>query len=270
MDLKRVGFIGLGAMGLPMAKNLIKNGYEVHVASHRNRGPVEELTKEGAIEHSSVKDIASNCNVLISILPTDNEMGNVLLSENFLAGLSSDTVLIEMTSGSPGMMKKVNSAYQNKGIRVLDAPVSGGTAGAENGTLTIMAGGETEVLEEVRPVLDAMSQNIYLVGPVGAGKAIKAINQMLAGIHMIASAEAVALAEKLEINMEMLKQVVGKSSGASWMLMNKLDSLQNRNFTPGFKLSLMKKDIQIAVDEADDQRLQLASYALELYKKSEQ
>lgn len=269
MDLKRVGFIGLGAMGLPMAKNLIKNGYEVHVASHRNRGPVEELTKEGAIEHSSVKDIAPNCKVLISILPTDNEMGNVLLSENFLAGLSSDTVLIEMTSGSPGMMKKVNSAYQDKGIRVLDAPVSGGTAGAENGTLTIMAGGDAEVLEEVRPVLDAMSQNIYLVGPVGAGKAIKAINQMLAGIHMIASAEAVALAEKLEIDMEMLKQVVGKSSGASWMLMNKLDSLQNRNFTPGFKLSLMKKDIQIAVDEADDQRLQLASYVLELYKKSE-
>lgn len=269
MDLKKVGFIGLGAMGLPMAKNLVKNGYELHVTSHRNRGPVEDLTKAGAIEHSSITDIASICNVLISILPTDQEMEKVLLSEDVLARLRSDTVLIEMTSGSPGMMKKVNEAYQEKGIRVLDAPVSGGTAGAENGTLTIMAGGDAEVLEAVRPVLDAMSQNIYLVGPVGAGKAIKAINQMLAGIHMIASAEAVALAEKLEIDMDMLKNVVGNSSGASWILMNKLDSLQNRNFIPGFKLSLMRKDIQIAVDEAADQDLQFASYALDLYKKSE-
>lgn len=269
MQLQRVGFIGLGAMGLPMAKNLLKKGYEVHVAAHRNPDPVKTLTSDGAIEHSSLSDIISHCEVLISILPTDKEMEAVLLSEQVLARLPAGSLLIEMTSGSPGMMKKIHAAYQAKGIRVLDAPVSGGTIGAEKGTLTVMAGGDADVLEAARPVLEAMAQNIYLVGPVGAGKAIKAINQMLAAVHMVASAEAVALAEKLDVDMDMLKQVIGNSSGASWMLMNKLDSLLNRDFAPGFKLSLMKKDIQIAVDEGADMELPLASYALQMYKDSE-
>jgi len=266
MEQKRIGFIGFGAMGLPMAKNLIKNGYEVHVTVHRSKEPVEVLKNEGAIEHSTLKDVIAHSDFLISILPTDTEMEAVLLSEDVLHELSNDAVLIEMTSGSPGMMKKIHQAYREKGIRVLDGPVSGGTIGAEQGTLTVMVGGEAEVLEEALPVLEAMAKNIYLVGDVGAGKAIKAINQMLAGIHMIASAEAVALAEKLEIDKEMLRKVIGSSSGGSWMFANKLDSLSERNFAPGFKLSLMKKDIQIAIDEAGNLGLPMAASALQLYK----
>jgi 3-hydroxyisobutyrate dehydrogenase-like beta-hydroxyacid dehydrogenase len=269
MEIKRVGFIGLGAMGLPMARNLLKKGFELHVAGHRNREPIEVLLKEGAQEHSSIAGIIANCEILISILPEDKQMEDVLLSDQVLSGLSSSCVLIEMTSGSPGMMKKVHTAYGQRGIRVLDAPVSGGTVGAEKGTLTVMAGGDADVLEICRPVLEAMAQNIYLVGPVGAGKAIKAINQMLASIHMIASAEAVALAEKLDIDKDMMKQVIGNSSGASWMFLNKLDTLSKRDFTPGFKHRLMKKDVQIAVNEGADLSLPLASFALQLYKMSE-
>ncbi|MFJ9382558.1 NAD(P)-dependent oxidoreductase [Peribacillus sp. NPDC101481] len=269
MELKSVGFIGLGAMGMPMAKNVLKKGYELHVSSHKNRKPIEELKKYGAIEHISIADIISHSQVLISILPTDNEMENVLLSDQVLKSFNSDKILIEMTSGSPGMMKKIHAAYQEKRIRVLDAPVSGGTFGAEQGNLTVIAGGDSEVLEKARPVLEAMAQSIYLVGSIGAGKAIKAINQMLAGIQMIASAEAVALAEQLDVDMDMLKQVIGNSSGASWMLVNKLDSLLKRDFAPGFKLSLMKKDIQIAVDEGKNKELPLSSFALQLYKTSE-
>ncbi|MEH7492834.1 NAD(P)-dependent oxidoreductase [Neobacillus niacini] len=270
MEIRSVGFIGLGAMGLPMAKNLIKKGFELHVAAHRNRGPVEELTKIGAIEHDTIGKIISNCQVLISILPADKEMEAVLLSEDVIGRFTPDHILIEMTSGSPEMMKKVNNAYHEKGTRVLDAPVSGGTIGAENGTLTVMAGGNAELLEDCRPVLNAMAENIYLVGAIGAGKAIKAINQMLAGIHMAATAEAVALAEKLKIDKEVVKQVVGKSSGASWMLLNKFDTLSERNFAPGFKLNLMKKDIQIAVNEGAERELPLASYVLELFEKESQ
>lgn len=269
MRTKRVGFIGLGAMGLPMASNLLKNGFELHVTAHSNRGPVEALKSEGAHEHSSITGVVANSDVLITILPEDKQLEEVLLSTEVLGGLGRDCVLIEMTSGSPGMMKKIHTAYQQKGIRVLDAPVSGGTVGAEKGTLTVMAGGDADVLEHSRPVLQAMAQNIYLVGPVGAGKAIKAINQLLAGIHMIASAEAVALAEKLEIDMEMMKQVIGNSSGASWMLLNKLNSMSQRDFTPGFKHRLMKKDVQIAVREGADLALPLASLALQLYKMTE-
>lgn len=270
MDLKRIGFIGLGAMGFPMAKNLLKNNFELHVISHRNREPVEALTALGAIEHTSLLDIFAHCDCIISILPTDKEMEEVLLDEQILECINRDSVLVEMTSGSPEMMNKIHAAYQQKGIPVLDGPVSGGTLGAENGTLTVMVGGEPDLLERTRPVLEAMAANIYLVGSIGAGKAIKAINQMLAGIHMVATAEAVALAEKLDIDMNNLKEVVGSSSGASWMLTNKIDSLVKRDFNPGFKLNLMKKDMQIAVNEGQKIQLPLTNYVLELFNQSEQ
>jgi 3-hydroxyisobutyrate dehydrogenase-like beta-hydroxyacid dehydrogenase len=269
MDHRRIGFLGLGAMGQPMASNLLAKGFELHIAAHRNRKPVEELINEGAVERSSAAEVARNCDVLISILPADQEMADVLLNGEVLEGLSSNGILIEMTSGSPDMMKRVGAAYGKKGIGVLDAPVSGGTAGAAKGTLTVMAGGEPEVLESVRPVLQAMAQNIFLVGGIGAGKGIKAINQMLAGIHMIAAAEAAALAEKLEVTPEVLKQVIGSSSGSSSMLLSKLDGLVRRDFTPGFKLRLMTKDVQIAVDESAGRQLPLTEYALKLYREGE-
>jgi 3-hydroxyisobutyrate dehydrogenase-like beta-hydroxyacid dehydrogenase len=269
LALKRVGFIGLGAMGFPMAQNLIRHGYELHISANRNREPVERLTQAGAVEHSSIIDVITSCDVLITILPTDKEMEAVLLTKEALNALTPGTMLIEMTSGSPALMKKIGDTYKEKGVLVLDGPVSGGTVGAEQGTLTVMAGGEAEALEQARPILDAMSKNIFHVGAIGAGKAMKAINQMMAGIHMIALTEAAALAEKLEIDSEVLKSVIGSSSGSSWMLMNKLDGLTKRNFNPGFKLSLMKKDIQIAASEAAGLELALTEKALALFQRSE-
>jgi 3-hydroxyisobutyrate dehydrogenase-like beta-hydroxyacid dehydrogenase len=269
LALKRVGFIGLGAMGFPMAQNLIKRGYELHISANRNRGPVERLTQAGAVEHASITDVAQSSDVLITILPTDKEMEAVLLSQETLEALKPGTMLIEMTSGSPAMMKRIGEAYRLKGVLVLDGPVSGGTVGAEQGTLTVMAGGDVDALEQARPILDVMAKNIFHVGAIGAGKAIKAINQMMAGIHMIALTEAAALAEKLEIDSNVLKSVIGSSSGSSWMLMNKLDGVTNRNFIPGFKLSLMRKDIQIAASEATGLDLALTEKALALFQKSE-
>lgn len=253
-----------------MAKNVLKNGFEVHVAVNRNREPVEQLKALGAVEQASAGKIASACDILIAILPADQEMEEVLLSDEVLASLSPGRLLIEMSSGSPAMMRRIHDVYREQGILVLDGPVSGGTAGAEQGTLTVMAGGDNEALEMARPVLEAMARNIYPVGAVGAGKAIKAINQMLAGVHMVAVVEAVALAEKLGMDSSVLKQVIGASSGASWMFMNKLESVKQRNFEPGFKLALMKKDIGIAVDEAGDLDLKLAQTALALYREAEQ
>lgn len=266
---EKVGFIGLGAMGLPMAENLLLHGYELYVTVNRNPKPVEQLKRKGAAELRSVEEIAAKCDILITILPADSEMEDVLLSESILSALSPDKILIEMTSGSPDTMKKIGDVYSSKGIRVLDAPVSGGTIGAQQGTLTVMAGGEEDVLEQVRPVLKAMAQKIYRVGGIGAGKAIKALNQMLAGIHMIAAAEAAALADKLNIDNTVLKEVIGASSGASWMLENKLDTIISQAYEPGFKLSLMRKDVEIAVSEARGLKLPLAETALKLYKQSE-
>ncbi|WP_156822846.1 NAD(P)-dependent oxidoreductase [Gracilibacillus lacisalsi] len=268
--MKKVGFVGLGAMGLPMAQNVLKQGFELHVAQHRNPEPIRTLESQGAQVHSSVEGVLRNSEVVISILPTDKEMNDVLLSDDVIDSFQKNAILIEMTSGSPDAIKKLHAVYQEHGIRVLDAPVSGGTVGAENGALTVMAGGETATLNEVEDVIDAMAQNVYLVGEVGAGNAIKAINQMLAGIHMIATSEAISLAKELEVDSAMLKEVIGNSSGASWMLMNKLDSIVNEQFEPGFKLNLMKKDVQIAVDEGRTSVLPLASLALQLYKSSQQ
>jgi len=262
----RIGFIGLGAMGLPMARNLLKNGYSLHVAVNRNRKPVDELVGLGARELASTDEVIAGSDCIVAILPADAEMESVLLSDRALAAIRPGQTLIEMTSGTPSMMERVAEAWQARGAQVLDAPVSGGTVGAEQGTLTVMAGGEPDVLESVRPVLEAMARKIYRVGGIGAGKAIKAINQMLAAIHMMAAAEAAALAEKLGIDPGILKEVIGASSGASWMMANKLDGLISGQFEPGFKLALMHKDIRIAVSEAgDDLRLGLARFVLDAY-----
>jgi 3-hydroxyisobutyrate dehydrogenase len=269
LEKQNIGFIGLGAMGLPMALNLLKHGYHVHMKAHANRTPVETLKAAGAIEHPSLSEVVRHSEVLIGVLPEDRQMQEVWLSSEVLDHLQRVRFVIEMTSGTPAMMKKIAQVYIDKGVGVLDAPVSGGTVGAEAGTLTVMAGGSEQVLEEAQPILSAMAKNVYRVGDVGAGKAIKAINQMLAGIHMIAAAEAAALSEKLGIGTDVLKQVIGNSSGASWMLLNKMDSLENRAFDPGFKLKLMSKDVRIALYEGKDLHLPLAALAGQLYQDGE-
>ncbi|UOQ86965.1 NAD(P)-dependent oxidoreductase [Gracilibacillus salinarum] len=267
--MKKIGFIGLGAMGLPMAQNILKQGFQLHVAQHRNPDPVTVLENQGAQVHASLADVIRNSDVVISILPTDQELNDVLLSEEIMESFHQEAILIEMTSGSPDAIKRLHKVYNNKGIRVLDAPVSGGTPGAESGTLTVMLGGEQSTLDEVEDVINAMAKNVYSVGDVGAGNAVKAINQMLAGIHMIATSEAVRLANELNVDTGVLKEVIGNSSGQSWMLMNKLDAIVQEQFEPGFKLKLMKKDVQIAVNEARTSALPIASLALELYQSAQ-
>ncbi len=267
--MKKVGFIGLGAMGLPMAQNLLKQGFELQVAQHVNPDPVIVLQKQGAQVHSNLVEVIRSSEVVISILPTDQELNEVLLSEEIIAAFQENAILIEMTSGSPDAIKNLDRVYRENGIRILDAPVSGGTSGAENGTLTAMVGGDPFTLNEVEEVIGAMAKNVYSVGDVGTGKAIKAINQMLAGIHMIATSEAISLAKELDVDTAILKEVIGDSSGQSWILMNKLDSIVNQQFDPGFKLKLMKKDVQIAVDEGRTSVLPIASLALQLYKLAE-
>ncbi|MUG69394.1 MULTISPECIES: NAD(P)-dependent oxidoreductase [Paenibacillus] len=261
-----IAFIGLGAMGLPMAKRLIKAEHGLHIIKHRNPLPVEELASMGATVHEHAADAVLACDMIISILPSDKEMESVLLEESVLESAKPGALLLEMTSGSPQMMKKVAKAYMDKGIRVLDAPVSGGTTGAEQGTLTLMIGGKQEDVEEAKPVMEAMGKNFFLVGSYGAGKAVKAINQLLAAVHMLASSEALAIAESLEVDLNMLNEVVGKSSGGSWIFANKLKAVADGQFDPGFRLNLMKKDVGIAIKEGEGISLPLSTLAYQLYE----
>jgi 3-hydroxyisobutyrate dehydrogenase-like beta-hydroxyacid dehydrogenase len=261
-----ITFIGLGAMGLPMAKRLAAAGHGLHIVRHRNPTPVEELVSLGAKVYGHAAEAAVHGEMIISILPADREMEDVLLDTSFLEAVKPGAWLIEMTSGSPQMMKKVAAAYTSQGVRVLDAPVSGGTIGAEQGTLTLMIGGSQDDLDAVKLVLDAIGKNFFVVGPHGAGKAVKAINQLLAGIHMLAASEALAIAGNLQVDLNKLREVVGKSSGGSWIFANKSQAVEESRFEPGFRLNLMKKDIGIAINEGKGVSLPLSALALQLYE----
>lgn len=266
LDMRQIAFLGLGAMGLPMAKNLAGAGFKLHVTVHRDPAPAEELRRLGAEVHDSPAGAIAAAGAIVSILPEDRQMRQVLLAEEVLAEVREGQLLLEMTSGSPGAMKEVAEAFAGKGALVLDAPVSGGTLGAEKGTLTVMAGGSDEALELAQPILEAMAQTVHPVGAIGAGKAVKAINQMLAAVHMLAASEAIALAEKLNVDLDALQKVIGSSSGGSWMFANKSQAIAGRNFQPGFKLNLMKKDIGIALQEAAGQPMPVTSHAFQLYE----
>ncbi|MFH5183913.1 NAD(P)-dependent oxidoreductase [Paenibacillus sp. TAB 01] len=268
--MRRVAFLGLGAMGLPMARNLAQAGFQLHVTVHRDPAPAESLRKLGAEVHTSPAQAAEAADAIVSILPEDKQMRQVLLAEELLAAVRPGMLLLEMTSGSSGVMKEVADAYLAKQALVLDAPVSGGTIGAEKGTLTVMAGGNGDALRTAQPLLNAMAQTVHTVGGIGAGKAVKAINQMMAAVDMLAASEAIALSERLGVGLEALQKVIGSSSGGSWMFANKAEAIASRSFQPGFKLNLMKKDIGIALQEGAGQPLPLATQALQLYEMAAQ
>ncbi len=263
---RSIGWIGLGAMGLPMATRLVKAGFSLATVVHRNAEPANRLREMGARLLDNPAALAAECDTIVTIVPADRQMEEVLLDPAFLAAVKPGTLLLEMTSGTPRMMKRAAEALESRGCRVLDAPVSGGMAGARDGKLTVMAGGESAAIADAKPVLDILASQVIPVGGIGAGKAVKAINQMLAAVHMVAASEAIALAERLDVDMEALHAVIKASSGGSWIFANKLPLIVERQFSPGFRLDLMIKDIGIALSEGEDVPLALAPAAYKLYQ----
>ncbi|HZG87865.1 NAD(P)-dependent oxidoreductase [Paenibacillus sp.] len=263
--MTNIGFIGLGAMGLPMARRLAEAGHALFVTVHRNPEPAEELRKLGAVVVENAAEAAAACDVMITILPADPEMEAVLLDERVIEALQPGKIVLEMTSGSPECFRNIAQVYEARGIRLLDAPVSGGVAGAANGTLTIMAGGDAGIIEETQDVLSVLSNKVIHVGEGGAGKAIKAINQMLAAVHMIAASEAIALGEKLGVDLEKMHQVIAESSGGSYVFDKKYKMALEERFAPGFKMNLMIKDMRIALSEGEGIPMPIATAAYQMY-----
>jgi 3-hydroxyisobutyrate dehydrogenase-like beta-hydroxyacid dehydrogenase len=248
----KVGFVGLGAMGLPMAKRVLSAGHTVYTTFHRRREPAEELRAMGASVFPTAGEVAAAADVVISILPADAELKEVIFgAAGILGGITTGKVLIEMTSGTALAMEEVGEAIRAKGGSVLDAPVSGGTPAAEQGTLTIMVGGEKSLLERCRPLLQAMGTRIVHVGKVGQGKVVKIVNQMMAAIHLLTIGEAFALGMKNGADPDVLYEVIKTSSGYSKMMDLRLpEFLLKGSFDPGFKLDLMKKDVNLAIESA--------------------
>ena len=248
----KIGFIGLGAMGLPMAKRVLAGGYQLLTTVHRRREPAEELVSLGAEIRGTPAEVAREASAVITIVPADAELRETIFGDGGLArGFSPGKVLVDMTTATALTLAEVETGLKALGVRVLDAPVSGGTVGAANGTLTIMAGGDADLLETWRPLLETMGNNIVHVGGVGQGKVVKMVNQMMAATHLLSMAEAFALGIRCGADPHVLYKVIKDSSGYSRMMDLRLPGfLFEGAFQPGFKLDLMKKDLNLGLDSA--------------------
>ena len=249
----RIGFIGLGAMGKPMCANLLAAGFKVTVHDVV-AAAVEEVKAKGAAEASSPKELASECDVIITMLPNAAIVEAVVCGEKgLLAGSRPGMTIIDMSSVTPQHTKKMAGITEQQGVEYMDAPVSGGVAGATSGSLTIMVGAQPQTLERCRPILEVLGKKIYHVGSVGSGDALKLVNNMLLGINMAAVAEAMTLGVKAGLDPKILYDVIAAASGRSYALEAKVPNfILKGNFEPGFAVDLQYKDLEMATQTGKD------------------
>jgi 3-hydroxyisobutyrate dehydrogenase len=263
----QIGFIGIGVMGRPMTLNLLKAGHHVTIfARHPDKPEVQEVLHAGARLAPSPRAVAMASDIVITILPNSPEVEEVVNGpQGVLEGARKGLIIIDMSTIAPSMSRKLAEAARAHGAHLLDAPVSGGSQGAVNGALTIMVGGEREIFEQARPVLEAMGkkENIFHVGPNGAGEVVKIVNNILCGAIAASIAESFVLGVKAGADVETMAKVIGVSSGASWQLANQFPLRAfNGSFQPGFMTDLLHKDLGLALDLAAENQTPVAMTAL--------
>lgn len=249
--MEKVGFIGLGIMGKPMAINLIKAGYDLTIYARRPE-VIAELEGLGASVVESPAAVAEATHIVITIVTADPEVREVVLGDDgVLQGASEGSLIVDMSTISPLTIREIAEKAGSKNVAVMDAPVSGGDTGAINGTLTIIAGGEAKDFDRCRGLFNAMGneENIFHVGSVGVGQTVKIVNQLIGGINMAAIAEGLILGIRAGADPEVMRQVISVSSANSTLFQIRVsDFLLADAFDPGFMLDLMKKDLAIGVD----------------------
>ncbi len=242
-----IGFIGLGIMGKPMARNLLKAGYPLVIHS-RSRPPVDELAKEGAQTAGNSEEVAARADVLITMLPDSPDVELVYAGDRgVFAGAKPGALLIDMSSISPVVTRKLALEAERRGLEMLDAPVSGGEAGAIGASLSIMIGGKAAAVERAMPIFQALGKNIVHVGEAGAGQVAKAANQVVVGITIAAVSEALVLAAKAGVDPAKVRQVLLGGFAQSKVLDAHGQKMLERNFKPGFRIRLHEKDLKIAL-----------------------
>ncbi len=258
----KIGFIGMGIMGQPMARNLLRAGHHVTIYN-RTRSRTSELVAEGAKVASTPRECSQGNPVVITMVTDSSDVEAVVLGKDGAAeGLPEAGVIIDMSTISPEVTRKIHARLKEKGIGFLDAPVSGGDIGAQKGTLTIMVGGDPEVFERVKLVFEPMGKRITLMGPPGSGQATKACNQILCALNMLGVCEALALAERSGLNLEQMHQVVTGGAANSWALENLGKRIIQGDFGPGFMVKLIQKDLGIVLDAAKSLKLPLSGTSL--------
>lgn len=249
--MQTVGLIGVGIMGTPMVRTLLRGGFRVNIYD-QVQDHVQPLVKEGAVGLESPKAVARASDVVITMLPNSKIVEAVMFGGSGLyEGLEKGKIYIDMSSSDYASNQRISSKLAEKEVPMLDAPVTGSVKGAEEGTLTIMVGGEAQVLEQARPVLEALGSKIIHVGPIGTADIAKACNQMLFAMNTAAAAEVLALSAKAGLDPEMLMSIVNTGSGESYAGRVKMANFTfKRNFKPGFTTNLMAKDVDIALNMA--------------------
>ncbi len=248
----RIGFVGLGTMGAPMARRLLEAGYEVTV-HNRTRAREEALAAAGAARAATPRQAADGADLVITIVSDTPDVQAVVLGEQGVAlGMKAGSVLVDMSTISPATTRRIATAVQEHGVSMLDAPVSGGSEGAEKGTLSIMVGGDAAALERARPVLEHLGTTITHVGASGAGQVAKAVNQTIIAGTYAAVAEGIALALAAEIDVEAALQALGGGAAGSWVLANRARNMVKGDYPLGFRTRLHRKDLGIALAAAKD------------------
>ncbi|MCW4050574.1 MAG: NAD(P)-dependent oxidoreductase [Candidatus Bathyarchaeota archaeon] len=266
--MKRIGFIGLGLMGTGMSKNLVKAGYQVTVWN-RTEAKVKPVVEAGATAAKTPKEVAENADVVITIVTDSPDVEQVLLGpDGAIHGAKKDDVFIDMSTISPIATMKIAEKLSEKGIEMLDAPVSGGVIGANNGTLSIMVGGKKKVFEENLPILEAMGKTIIYIGGNGDGQVCKAVNQILVGTAMLGVAEALVFAAKAGVDVAKVHQAVSGGAAGGWQLTNNGGRLLKGDMNPGFKIKDYLKDLGIIMETAAANKMPLpaTSLVLQMYR----
>ena len=242
-----IGFIGLGIMGKPMARNLMKAGYQL-VVYNRSSGSMNELAAEGARTASNAREVAEQSDIVITMLPDSPQVQEVMTGENgVLAGAKANALVIDMSTISPVVTQQLAQAAQARGVHMLDAPVSGGDVGAQQGTLSIMVGGGSEDFERAKPLFEVLGKTIVHVGGTGAGQVVKACNQVVVALTIEAVSEALVLGSKAGVDPAVIIQVLSGGLAANRVMEVRGPNFLKHDFQPGFKIALHHKDLGIAL-----------------------
>ena len=259
---ERIGFIGLGIMGKPMARNLLKAGYDLTVYDIVGE-PIEELVTDGAARAASNKEVAANCKKIITMVPDSADSEAAILGpDGVLEGAQPGSIVIDMSSIAPLVSQKIYAACAAKGVEMLDAPVSGGEPGAIAGTLAIMVGGKQEVFDECLDLLNVMGGNVVLTGEIGAGGITKLANQIIVAANIEALSEAMVLAQKAGVDPERVFNAIRGGLAGSAVMEAKGPMMLDRNFRAGFRIRLHQKDLRNVLQTGDQLNVPLPVTAL--------
>jgi 3-hydroxyisobutyrate dehydrogenase len=243
--MERIGFIGIGVMGKPMAANLLHKGYSLSIVS---RHPEKEasLVAQGALCAASLQELARESDVIVLMLPDTAAVGGVLFGEQGIAsGMRKDTIVVDMSTISPAKTIEFAEQLAAAGCMMLDAPVSGGESGAESGTLGIMVGGLQDVFERCRPIFETMGKTIIYTGPSGCGQKTKLVNQLVGATNLLATVEGLRVAHAAGLDPQTTLRAVLSGAASSWMLANLGPKILQEDFAPGFSIRLQHKDVTL-------------------------